>query len=821
MSSLWQDIRYALRMMAKTPGLTAVLAITLAVGIGASTTIFSVVNSVVLKPLPYAQPGRMVRIYTEFLGNLNLHKFWMSPPEFDDIRRECRSCESIAAWHDSTVSLGGGDHPVRVDAAYATHELLPLLGVKPMLGRYFDASEDMPGDPTVVIIGYDVWKRAFAGDPAIVGRTILLDARSVTVVGVMPQGFDFFGGAEAWVPFCLDFAKANRGSHFLNIVARLKPDASIQNMRDEFGSMTAAWGKAAGANSHALSPDKHPLIVLPFQDDLVGSLASTLWLLQGAVLFVLLISIVNIANLLLARSESRTREVAVRHALGATHRRLVRQFITESLVLAVLGAGLGVLVSAWALDGVTALIPKSAPRIHEISLDVTAVLFAVGCAVAAALLFGLAPILHARKTDIYGSLKDGSNRMTGTPTRLRVRRALVIGEVALAVVLVVGCTVMVRSFMRLQRVDIGMDPDHLLTFEVQIPKKTYPNLEAQVFFDRLEKRMRALPGVTHATLIEELPPERDVNANDLNIPGRTPKPGDPPFNVDYWNALGDDAIATLGAHLVRGRELTASDTLDAPPVAIVNEAFAARFFPGEDAIGKRVQLSGGPDTDPIQTIVGIVADIKQNGVDHPAGSEAFVHWRQFPHVNDGKMLHSLVGVLRTDGDPRELTGSVYRLMSELDPTVPLSKVRPMEYMVWSAVAKPRFLTFLLSCFAGVALLLAAVGIYGVMAHTVAQRTHEIGLRVALGAHPAQVRSLVLRQAATLVGAGVVIGLAAAVGLQVVLDNTLQSLFYGASLSQPVLLGGVALAVTASALVATWIPARRATRIQPSVALRSE
>ena len=822
---MWLDIRYALRMLAKTPGLTAVLAITLALGIGASTTIFSVVHSVVLRPLPYQDPDRLVRVYSEF-PTQGLHSFWVSPPEFDDLRRECRSCEQVGAWARGSASLGGGDRPVRIEAAFASHELLPLLGVRPELGRWFDASEDRPGDPTVIVLGHDVWKRAFAGDPSIVGRTIQLDARPVTVVGVMPAGFDFLDREEAWIPLGVDFAKANRGGHFLHVVVRLAPDSSLASFRDELVALEAGWQKLGGTTSHAIHMLFHPLVAYSFHEDLVGSLSTTLWLLQGAVLLVLLISIVNVANLLLARSEGRTREVAIRHALGASRRRLLRQFVTESLVLAILGGGLGVLVSAWALDGVTALIPKSAPRASEISLDVQAVMFAVACSIGAALLFGLAPILHARRTDLYGALKDGTNRMTGTPTRLRVRRALVIGEIALAVVLVVGCTVMVRSFIALQHVELGMQPDHLLTFEVELPARTYPGTTGDAFWARLETRLRALPGVTHATLIDGMPPDRPINANDLSFPGRPkPKRTDPTWSVDYWQVAGDDFDATFGARIVRGRSIAPTDTAEAPAIVLINEAFAARFFPGADPIGQRVSLYGFDDKDPQQTIVGVVADIKQGGVDRPAGTEVFIPWRQYERLGGDRepprSPSSLYAVIRTDGDPAELTASVHRAVGELDPTLPVSKVRSMDDIVWEAVARPRFLAFLLTCFAGVALLLAAVGIYGVMAHTVAQRTHEIGLRVALGAHPARVRALVFRQAATLVAAGVALGLAGAIALQVALDSSLRGLFYGAELSQPVLLGAVALAVAATALLATWIPARRATRIEPSVALRSE
>lgn len=830
MGSLWLDVRYALRMMAKTPALTAVLAITLSLGIGASTTIFSVVNSVVLQPLPYEKPAGLVRVYSEFRGTrLSLERFWVSPPEYDDLRKACRSCESVAAWMYGTVSLSGGDRPVRVQAGYATHTLLPLLGVRPMLGRWFDESEDRPGDPTVVVLGHDLWQRAFAGDRSIIGRKIHLNAMPVTVVGVMPPGFDFLDRREAWVPMTFDWAKGRRGNHMFNVIARLKPGTPIAAFRDELRALSAAWKEQAG-QTHSISPytpfePSHPMIALPFQEDLVGGLSTTLWLLQGAVLLVLLISIVNVANLLLARSETRTREVAVRHALGASRRRLLRQFVTESLLLGILGGGLGILVAVWAVDGVTALIPSSAPRAAEIALDGAAVAFAVGCSLFAALLFGMAPIFHARRTDLHGALKDGSPRMTGSKARLRARRALVIAEIALAAVLVIGCTVMVRSFMKLQQVELGFRPDHLLTFELELPKKTYPGASGDVFWRRLADRLRGLPGVDGVTMFDGMPPQRPINANDLNFPGKTrPGPGGVVWNVDYWQIVGDDFVETMGLRVTKGRALSRSDSEEAPPVALVNEAFVRKFFPGEDPIGQRIEVWGRPEGQPAvhQTVVGVVADMKQAGIDRPAGTEVYLPMWQLTRLpTPPESMTAMWIALRTQGDPDTVGPAASRVVADLDPTLPITKMRSMDDVMWEAVARPRFLTFLLTAFAGIALLLAAVGVYGVMAHTVAQRTHEIALRVALGALPAQVRAMVLRQAAGLVALGIAAGLAAAIGLQLVLDASLTNLLYGERLSQPLLLAGVAAAVAVTAFVATWIPVRRATRIQPMVALRSE
>jgi predicted permease len=825
MSSVVADLRFAFRLMTRGPGTTVILVLTLALGIATSTAIFSVVNSVLLKPLPYKDPDRLMRVYTEFLGRMQLKKFWVSGPELWDLQQGCkRTCESVGGWMRGTASFSGGDRPVRVRAAYATHQLLPMLGVEPLMGRYFDASEDTPGDPRVVVIGYNVWQRAFGGDQDIVGKVVHVDALPMTVVGVMPKGFDFLGGEEAWMPSTADLQdQKRRGGHNFEVVARIKPGMTSEDFRTEIASLVSAWSdgrKPGDAGPHFVGAN-HPMITVPLHADIVGSMSTALWLLQAAALFVLLISIVNVANLLLARSETRNREIAVRHALGAGRLRLIRQFLTESVTLGVLGGGLGILLAVWAVDGIVALIPPSAPRVAEIGLDATAVIFAVSCSLLASFLFGLAPILHARKTDIHSSLKDGGPRMTGSKARLRVRRGLVIAEVALALVLVVGCGVMVKSFLKLQDVDLGFKPDHLLTAEVELPPKNYPDGATVVpFFQRLQDRLLALPGVESATVISGLPPQRRLNANDINFPGRENDNQTTPWNVDYWQVVGDRTFETLGMRVTRGRALGPGDTAAAPGVVMVNEAFANKFWPGKDPIGQIVSVSGGDDDPNQQTVVGVFADVKQQGLDRPAGTEvAFSAWQSDKLV--GGSFNTMSVVIRTKGDPLDLAPALQKAITGIDPTLPVSKLRTMDDVLWEAVARPRFLMFLLSAFAGMALLLAAIGIYGVMAHTVSQRTHEIGVRLALGAQPGQVRRMVLIQAGTLAAIGVVIGVVGAIALHAGLGNSLRGVMYGEALVQPVMLIGVGVVVMIAALLATWIPARRATRVEPMVALRAE
>jgi putative ABC transport system permease protein len=839
MSSLWADLRFALRMMAKTPGFTTVLVLTLALGIGASTTIFSIVNSVVLQPLPYKDPERLVRIYTEFHSpdGMKLEKFAVSVPEYIDLRRGCTSsCEMVSAMAIGTASIAGGDRPIRVDAAWGHDTMLPIMGVEPLLGRWWTPEEDVPNaDPTVIVLGYDVWKRAFAGDPDVIGRKVTVDAMPVTVIGVMPRGFDYPGGIEAWAPYGIDPASIRRGGHGYHVLVRLAPGATIETLRAEIGALTAAWsaGKTPGQSEHHINATQHTMIAMPLHQEVVGSLSTILWLLQGAVLFVLLIAIANITNLLLARAETRSREVAVRHALGATRGRLVRQLITESVALGVIGGGLGILVAVWALDAAIAVIPQTAPRLSEIGLDGNALLFALALTLVSSLLFGLAPILHTRRADVHSALKEGGPRTTGSKARLRVRRALVVAEIALAVVLVIGCGLMVKSFLRLQQVDLGFRPGGVLAMEVELPAKTYDTHDkTNAFWRRLEERVRALPGVRRASILGGLPPERQGNFNDLGLIGGKADAEMRTANVAYWQFVTAEAFDTLGARIIRGRPIDERDVAGAPAVVVINEAFAARFFPGEDPIGKLIDVTpwdkhesaarfGIDQPGPDQTVVGLVADIKNAGVAVASDTEVFIPLYQMQDIAQDKPWPTMRLLARTDGDPEALIPPISRIIGELDPSLPLSKIRTLDEAVWHAIAKPRFLTFLLGSFATLALLLAGIGIYGVMAYTIAQRTHEIGIRVALGAEPRQVRAMVLRQAAVLGVIGVALGLLGAIAVEMALETTLASATYGEELRDPLLFGAVVVAVLGTALLATWLPALRATRVEPTVALRAE
>ncbi|HEY6173188.1 MAG TPA: FtsX-like permease family protein, partial [Kofleriaceae bacterium] len=599
----------------------------------------------------------------------------------------------------------------------------------------------------------------------------------------------------------------------------LAPGATAETVDAELAALLPVWAPRYQLDDPPPSAS-HRLYARSLPRDLVKAVATPLWLLQGAVLLVLVIAIVNVANLLITRAETRTREIAVRHALGASRRRLVRQLITESLVLGLCGGGLGLLAAVWGVDGVIALIPRFAPRYNELRLDGTAVVFAAVCAIASALVFGVAPIVHARRRDLHGALKEGSSRMTGSRGGSRFRRGLVIVEIALAIPLVIGCTVMVRGFLRSQRIAPGFAPDHLLTFGIALPRAAYPDTSGDVFWHRLEDRMRRLTGVRSAALFDDLPMSGNNNVWAFDIVGRTPPAGEPRRMADQVRVVGDAALATLDARIVRGRAISTDDVAGAANVAVINQAFAARYFPGEDPIGREIVPVVGDRPVP-RTIVGVFGDIRQR-VDEPPGAELMIPvWQWAPLFEPPRARRTMVVALRTAGDPRALIPAVERAVAEIDPALPIVELRSMDDMMWEQNARARILAQFLSVFAGLALALALVGIYGVIAHSVAQRTPEIGLRVALGARPAQVRAMVLRQAATLVAAGLAIGLGVAVAVQHALGAGIRQLFYGEQLAQPALCAAVALAVIATALLATWIPVRRAIRIEPTVALRNE
>ena len=814
MTDVLTDVRYALRALRKSPGFTIVAVLTLALGIGANSAIFSVLNGVVLQPLPYAQPGELVRVASKF-PTLGFEKFWISPPEYLELQERSRTLASIGGYRTGQVSIGGTATPERVTSAIATHELFTTLGVPARLGRPFNAEEDAPNAEAVATLSYELWRRAFGGDPAIVGNTIQVNGSAVRVTGIMPPGFDVAdAGVEIWIPASLDRAnRQNRGSHFLDVVARLSPGATLEQGQAEIRSMVERWA-TLNPETHVPSPDGHPIFMTDLQEDLIGGIRPALILLLGAVAFVLLIACANVANLLLARAEARQREVAVRSALGAGRQRLLRQFLTEGIVLALIGGVVGLALGYIGVRVLVATNPDGIPRATEIGLDVTVVLFTLAVTLVTGLLFGLAPALNLTKRAMSTALRDGAGRTTATGARLKLRRLLVVGEVALAVILVVGSALLLRSFAELLRVDPGFNADRLLTYQLFLPQSGYADPGAQnAFYERLLPQITAIPGVTAAAAMSGLPPRRDVNANDTEFESYTPGPDDPAENVDYYQFVTRDYLDAMQIPVVAGRGFDGSDEAPDAATVLVNQRLARTFFPDRDPIGQRLQPSG--DGIPWLTIVGVVQDVKQGGLEEETGTEIYFLYPQVARL--GFAPRTMNMVVRSAGDPLAIASVVRNEIRQVDASLPVANLTTMEEVLSGSLARPRFLTLLLGVFAGVALALAAIGTYGVMSYSVAERRQEIGIRMALGAQARSVQGMVLRQGFVTAAIGIAIGIVGAY----VLSSMLQTMLFNVSTKDPMAFVSAPLALAIVALLACYIPALRATRVDPARVLKEE
>ena len=567
-----------------------------------------------------------------------------------------------------------------------------------------------------------------------------------------------------------------------------------------------------------MSGPRHPVIANSLYGETVASAKWSLYLLQGAVAFLLLIATANIASLLLARAEARNREIAIRAAVGADRLRIVRQLLTESVVLGLLGAALGLGIAVWGIDLAVALLPEGAPRRNEIAMDGWVLAVGIGCSLGTSLLFGLAPALHARTDDLYHGLKEGGRTTTGG-ARLRIRRGLVVVEIALAVVLVIGCGLMLRSFSRVQEVDLGYDPDGLITMQIELPEKTYPKWQSVVTaWERLSADVRALPDVQHATLMSGMPPDRKIMANDIFFVGRAREPEGqgPVWNVDYWQIVGDDYFDTMRVRRLSGRPIDRTSE----SILLVNEAMARKFWPGKDPIGSVVSVNSD-EAGPFQTIAGVVADVKQAGLDKPTGTEVYLPFRLAAKDDDEGAPRRMYLAIRSHGDPTELVRGVRRVVNRFDPNLALSEIRTMDQILWEAVSRPRFFAVLLGGFAGIALLLAAIGIFGVMSYSISQRTRELGIRMALGAPPAGVRRMILREGMLLVGLGLVLGVVGALALNVALSKVLGGMLFGVTALDPMTFVAVPVLVAVIGAIACWLPAARATRVDPILALRHD
>ncbi|HEY0514322.1 MAG TPA: ABC transporter permease [Thermoanaerobaculia bacterium] len=818
MTALLQDLRYACRLLLRSPGFTLLAAVTLALGIGANAAIFSVANSVLLRPLPYRDSGKLMIVYSQF-PTMSFSRFWVDPMEFTDYSRWNQSFQTLGAYATGAVNISGEGEPVRANAAIASAGLFTTLGVDAELGRYFSATEDLPNTEKVLVLSDGLWRRAFAADPHIVGRRIKVDGTDRTVIGVMPPGFTVGNErVEAWVPLALDPAKpGNRGNHYLYLVGRLKPGVSVAQARQEMKGLIARW-KREIPHKHTPDPQFHPMIVQPLLDDMVGDIRPKIRLLLGAVGLVLLIACVNVANLLLARAEARQKEVAVRTALGAPRGRLVRQFLTESVVLGLLGGVLGLLLAFAGVKAIVSANLESLPRVGEIGLDGRSILFTLGVSLLTGLLFGLAPALHARAGAFFATLKEGGQRTTAGAGRQWLRRVLVVVEVAFAAMLVIGGGLLIRSFWLLQQVDPGFDPKGLLSLQVSLPKATYAKPEEVTgFYQRLLDGAARLPGVQSAAAVSGLPPNRPVDANDVDFESVPKTTNGPDHNVDYWQFVTRDYFKTMGIHLFDGRTFVPTDARGSAGVVVINQAMAKLFWPGKNPIGQRVRAPGAPGKElPWLTIVGIVADVKQGGLDHKTGTELYFLNDQTQETL-GDVPRTMYLVLRTPKDPMSLAGAARSEIRSLDPSLPVAEVKPMTRVVYESVGQPRFIAFLVLIFAVVALTLAAVGTYGVLAYTVELRTQEIGVRMALGAQAVQVLRMVLTQGAWMVGSGLLLGVAGALALR----RALASVLFGVAPTDPAIFTAVLLVLALVGFLACYLPAQRAMRVDPLVALRRD
>jgi len=814
METILQDLRYAVRMLMKTPSFSIVATIALALGIGANTAIFSVVNAVLLRPLPFMNAEQLMMVWETDSSRGQLHGS-ASYPNFADWRDQSHVFEHMASYHNNDFIMTGRGESTRLQGAVVNADLFPLLGVAPMLGRGFLPDEDKPGDTgRVVLLSQELFQKRFGSDPNVVGQSMVLDGKSYTIVGVMPRAFQFpiqNDPVELWTTVALDREGKEpmtdeRGAHYMNVIARLKPGISRAQAQAEMTSI--------GARLEQQYPDKdlhHSVGIQPALEALVGDIRPVLLILLGAVGCVLLIACANVANLLLARAMSRHKEMAIRSALGASRLRVVRQLLTESVLLSLAGGALGLVLAVWWSDLLVALGKQDIPRALQVGLDWRVLGFTLAVSLLTGVVFGLVPALQASKTQLTETLKEGARGGSGEGARRnRVRNVLVVGELAIAVVLLVGAGLLIQSLWRLRQVSPGFESQNLLTFVVGIPEVKYPTEKQAQFYHDLVARVESLPGVRSASAVIPLPLSGDLFRISFETEGRPMAKGDLP-SADFF-AIGDGYFKTLGVSILKGRDFNERDGEKAPGVIIVNQAFAEKFFPNEDPIGKRIKpgIATGEKKPDWREIVGVVADVRNRNLSSELRIGYFVPAAQIP-------FNQMTMVVRTTNDPHSLITAVQNEVHAMDKELPVFSVKTMEEYISAAVAAPRFNTTLLAIFAAVALVLTIVGLYGVMSYSVAQRTNEIGIRMALGAQTGDVLRLIVSQGFKLVLMGLGLGLIGAFALMWVIA----SLLFGVTTKDPLTYAAVAILLAVVALLACYIPARRASRVDPMEALHYE
>jgi putative ABC transport system permease protein len=813
MENFWQDIRYGVRMLLKSPGVSIVATIALALGIGANTAIFSVVNAVLLRPLPFASSEQLMTVWETDRQRGSNHSS-VSYPNFADWQAQNHVFERMSSFHDADFMLTGRGDPARIKGAVVNADIFPLLGASPVIGRTFLPEEDQPGDQgRVVVLSQKFFQSRFNSDAGVLNQMIVLDGKPYTIVGVMPQTFQFpisNEPAELWTTVAEDGGDrdpitAQRGAHYMAVIGRLKPGVTREQAQAEMDTI------AGRLEQQYPDSDAHRgARVIPALEDLIGDIRPALLIMLGAVACVLLIACANVANLLLARAMTRQREMAIRSALGASRWRVVRQLLTESILLSLTGGALGLLLAVWWSALLVSLDQKGLPRAVQVGLDARVLGFTFALSVLTGIVFGVVPALHASKSALAESLKDG--RGSGEAARHnRVRGVLVVAELSIAVVLLIGAGLLIQSLWRLHRVDPGFNTQNVLAFDLSLPDIRYSTDKQNEFYRDLTKRIEALPGVRAASSVAPLPLSGNQFGVSFATEGRPVPKGDQP-TADFYT-MGLDYFKTMGIPLLQGRDFNDHDVHKAPGVVIVNQAFAQKFFPGENPLGKRIQPGISTyDDEPagMREIIGVVGNVKQRSLSTEAKPAFYIPQAQTP-------FDSMTVVVKSNGDPHSVIGAVTNEVRSIDKDLPLFNVKTLDDYVADSVSTPRFNTTLLGIFAAVALVLTVVGLYGVMSYSVAQRTGEIGIRMALGAQTRDVLSLIVGQGVKLVLLGLAIGLIGAFAL----TRVVATLLFGVGTKDPITFAAVTMLLSVVALLACYIPARRATKVDPLVALRYE
>jgi putative ABC transport system permease protein len=804
-----QDIRYAARKLSRTPGFTFIAAFTLALAIGATTAIFSVIDGVLLKPLPFQDPERVVRITNVRGGN----RMVSSVPDFIDWRAQTKSFSSMAPFDNQALNLTGGADPERVSAARVGAPFWSLLGVTPKLGRGFAPNEDAQSAGRVVVLSDGLWKRRFGADRRIVGKSVSLDGNSYTVIGVAPERFSYPENPDVWVPLVFsasDLGQDSRGSHWMGVLGRLAPNVTVAQATSEMVALTKRLEQQFPESNTGMTAK-----VIPLHEYMVGDVRPALMVMFGAVAFVLLIACANVANLLLVRAAARESEMAVRTALGAGSWRIVRQLVIESVLLAVVGGVFGTLLALWGVDLLLAMAPQGLPRINEVSVNPTVLLFTAVVTAFTGILFGIFPALGAARANVSGMLKDGMRGSSGGIASRRARNGLVMAEMALAVVLLVGAGLLIRSFSKLIAVDPGFRPERVVTFTIAAPETKYGQFpEIRALASQIVERMKRVPGTQNAAIVTGLPLSNMMMRTSTHIEGTPPERPAERKVTDVAMAT-PGYFATMGIPMVSGRDFTDRDGSGAPVVSIINQEFAKRYFPNENPIGKRIRLGWEQDTAATGgnmtlggEIVGVVGNVRRRGLSDEVYPETYASFMQ-PTFSNFSV------VVRSTAAPSTVISAIRAQVREIDRDLPISELRQLTEVVAASVSRPRFYTMVLGVFAAIALVLASVGIYGVISYAVSLRTRELGIRIALGATGSQVSRLVLQQGVTLALAGVVLGGVGAYWL----TQLLAKLLFDVSPKDPLTFFGVAGLLTAIAALACYVPARRAARVDPLLAMR--